>query len=155
MVLLWSSLATQDVRLARQALRRMRPIPPTATWCTYARGHDDIGWAVTDEDAAAVGLDGHAHRIFLSHYYSGAYPGSHARGAVFQENPATGDRRISGTFASLVGLELALETGDPVPLEMSVRRILLGHALIFGYGGIPLIYMGDEIGLLNDYSFLK
>jgi amylosucrase len=152
---LWSSLASRDTRLMAHALGRFPDKPENTAWATYARGHDDIGWAVMDEDAAAVGLDGHAHRTFLSDYYSGAYPGSHARGDVFQENPATRDRRISGTFASLAGLELALETGDPVLLEMSIRRILLGHALIFGYNGVPLIYMGDEIGLLNDYSFLK
>ena len=155
MVHLWSSLASRDTRLMAHALTRFPDKPENTAWATYARGHDDIGWAVMDEDAAAVGLDGHAHRAFLSDYYSGAYPGSHARGAVFQENPATGDRRISGTFASLAGLALALEMGDPTLLEMSIRRILLGHALIFGYNGVPLIYMGDEIGLLNDYSFLK
>ena len=154
MVHLWSSLAGRDTRLMAHALGRFPGKPENTAWATYARGHDDIGWAVADEDAAAVGLDGHAHRAFLSDYYSGAHPGSHARGGVFEEDPARGDRRISGTFASLAGLESSLETGDPVLLEMSVRRILLGHALIFGYG-VPLIYMGDEIGLLNDYTFLK
>ena len=155
MVQFWSSLASRDTRLMAHSLGRFPDKPENTAWATYARGHDDIGWAITEEDAAAVGLVGHAHRTFLGDYYSRAYPGSHARGGVFEENPATGDRRISGTFASLVGLELALETGDPVLLEMSVRRILLGHALIFGHGGVPLIYMGDEIGLLNDYSFLE
>jgi amylosucrase len=91
----------------------------------------------------------------LSDYYSGHFPGSHARGLVFQENLGTGDKRISGSLASLAGLELALETGDPLLLEMSVRRILLGHAVILGFGGVPLLYMGDELGLLNDDSYLK
>ena len=72
---------------------RMRPIPPSTTWVTYVRGHDDIGWAVTDADAAAVGLDGHAHRRFLTDFYAGRFPGSFARGAPFQENEATGDAR--------------------------------------------------------------
>ena len=36
----------------------MRAIPPTTSWVTYVRGHDDIGWAMTDTDAAAVGLGG-------------------------------------------------------------------------------------------------
>lgn len=154
MVHLWSSLASRDARLMAHVLGHFPDKPENTAWATYARGHDDIGWAITEEDAAAVGLDGHAHRTFLSDYYSGTYPGSHARGDVFEENPVTGDRRISGTFASLAGLELAQETSDPLLLEMSIRRILLGHALIFGYNGVPLIYMGDELGLLNDYSFL-
>ena len=32
---------------------------------------------------------------------------------------------------------------------------MLGHALIAAYGGIPLIYMGDELATLNDYSYLS
>src|SRR3712207_193052 len=97
MVLLWSSLATQDARLAVAWLRRMRPIPPTTTWVTYVRGHDDIGWAVTDEDAGAIGAGGFAHRRFLNDFYSGRFPGSYASGALFQENEATGDARVSGS----------------------------------------------------------
>jgi amylosucrase len=155
MVHLWSSLASRDTRLMAHALGRVPQKPASAAWATYARCHDDIGWAITDEDAAAVGIDAGAHRSFLSDYYSGAFGGSHARGAVFEENPATGDRRISGTLASLAGLELAEETGDEALREMSLRRILLCHALIFGYGGVPLIYMGDELGLAGDHSYLE
>ncbi|HEX6875528.1 MAG TPA: alpha-amylase, partial [Nocardioidaceae bacterium] len=109
---------------------------------TYARCHDDIGWAISDEDAAAVGLEGHMHRSFLSDFYSGEFPGSWARGLVFQENRATGDRRISGSLASLAGLQI----GD----QHAERRILLTHAIMFGFGGLPVIWMGDELGLLND-----
>jgi amylosucrase len=155
MVHLWSSLASRDTRLMTRALGRFPEKPPNTSWATYARCHDDIGWAISDEDAAAVGLSGFGHRAFLSDYYSGAFPGSHARGLVFQENPQTHDRRISGTLASLAGLELALETGDPMLLGMSLRRILLLHAVMLGFGGIPLVYMGDELGLLNDASYLK
>ena len=63
------------------------PTPAATAWVTYLRCHDDIGWAVTDEDAAAVGLGGFDHRRFLADFYAGAFPGSFARGAVFQENP--------------------------------------------------------------------
>jgi amylosucrase len=107
---------------------------------------------VTDEDAAAVGWSGHAHRAFLSDFYEGGFPGTFAKGALFQVNPATGDKRISGTFASLAGLERA--GGDPALAEMAVQRMLMGHALIAAFGGIPLIYMGDELALPNDYSYL-
>ena len=51
MVMLWSSLATRDVRLAEAALSRRRPAPAPASWVTYVRCHDDIGWAVSDADA--------------------------------------------------------------------------------------------------------
>jgi amylosucrase len=97
MVMLWSTLATRDVRLAEHALARRRPAPAPAAWVSYVRCHDDIGWAVSDADAAAAGLSGAAHRQFLSDFYAGQFPGSYARGEVFQANPATGDARISVT----------------------------------------------------------
>ena len=150
MVQFWSSLASRDTRLMTHALGEFPPTPSNIAWGTYVRCHDDIGWAVADDDARAVGLDPFAHRGFLSDYYTGAFLGSHARGGVFQHNPATGDRRVNGSLASLAGVELALETDDAALLDLALSRVLLGHALICGWGGIPLIYMGDEIGLLND-----
>jgi amylosucrase len=150
MVLLWSSLASRRVALMTHTLRAMPPTPPSAGWVTYVRCHDDIGWAVTEEDAAAVGEDGYLHRRFLSDFYAGEFPGSFARGARFQRDPRTGEARISGTAASLAGLEAALESGDPQAVELSVRRILLLYAVAFAHGGLPLVYMGDEIGLRND-----
>ncbi|HVD28581.1 MAG TPA: hypothetical protein VNC79_08795, partial [Mycobacteriales bacterium] len=150
MVLLWSSLATRDTRLARVALGRMRSAPPSTAWVTYLRCHDDIGWAVSDEDAWASGLDPAAHRAFLSDFYAGEHPGSFARGAVFQANPRTGDRRISGSAASLCGLEAALAAGDTVQADAAVARLLMMYSVVYSYGGIPLLYMGDELALRND-----
>jgi amylosucrase len=155
MVQLWSSLAARDVRLMSHALRQFPQKPSNTAWNTYVRCHDDIGWAIDDSDAQAVGLDGYAHRRFLSDFYSGEFAGTFARGLVFQENPKTHDRRISGTGASLAGLEAALEQQDNRQIELSVKRLLLMHAIIFSFGGIPLLYMGDEIALLNDHSFLQ
>jgi amylosucrase len=154
MVMLWSSLAAQDARLARQALARMPAIPPATTWVTYVRGHDDIGWAVSDTDAAAIGADGFGHRRFLNDFYSGRFPGSFARGALFQENPATGDARISGTAASLCGIEDALERADDAALEQGIRRLVLLYSIAYSFDGIPLLYMGDELALRNDCGYL-
>lgn len=154
MVQFWSALATRDTRLMTHVMGTHFPDRLTnATYATYIRCHDDIGWAVTDEDAAALNLSGPAHRAFLSDFYDGTFPGSFARGALFQENPATGDKRISGSFASLAGLERAVAEGDGAAADLAVQRILMGHALIAGFGGIPLIYMGDELALLNDYGY--
>jgi amylosucrase len=150
MVMLWSTLATRDVRLAGHALARRRPPPVPTAWVSYLRCHDDIGWAVSDADAASVGLGGPAHRRFLSDFYAGRFPGSFARGALFQENPVTGDARVSGTAASLCGIESALATGDPEELTLAVRRLESMYAVVFSFGGIPLIYMGDELGMRND-----
>ena len=150
MVLGWSALASGRAGLLSHALREMPRTPPGSSWLTYVRGHDDIGWAITDEDAAAVGESGQLHRRFLIDFYAGDFPGSFARGARFQEDERTGDARTSGTTASLAGLEAAVGAGDAVGVELAIRRILLLYAIAFAHGGLPVIYMGDELGLLND-----
>ncbi|MFI5067887.1 MAG: amylosucrase [Streptosporangiales bacterium] len=150
MVMLWSSLATRDVRLAARALGRRPPAPAPTAWVSYLRCHDDIGWAVSDADAADAGLGGFAHRRFLNDFYAGLFPGSFARGALFQDNPATGDARISGMAASLCGISSALAAGDEQEVTLAIRRLESMYAVVFSFGGIPLIYMGDEIALPND-----
>ena len=150
MVQTWSMLAAQDVRLASHALRALPAVPTSTAWITYVRCHDDIGWAIDDADAAAVGLSGFAHRAFLSDWYSGDFWQSPARGLVFQANPATGDRRISGTAASRGGLEDAVERGERQAVDAAVARLLLAHAVVMGWGGIPVLWSGDELGQPND-----
>jgi amylosucrase len=148
MALLWSALASGRVTLMTHVLEGMPAVPPGAGWVTYVRCHDDIGWAITPEDAAAVGEDAHLHRRFLSDFYAGDFPGSFARGARFQPDEASGEARTSGMTASLAGLESAGD--DELARELAIRRVLLLHAVAFAHGGLPLIYMGDELGLLND-----
>ncbi|MBN9097646.1 MAG: hypothetical protein J0I49_05985 [Pseudonocardia sp.] len=154
MVLLWSGIATKDARLAVQSLRRLRPIPAETSWATYVRCHDDIGWAVSDEDARAAGYDQFAHRDFLNAFFSGEFPLSFARGARFGENPETGDARMSGTTAALCGITDARDRDDPNALEAAVRRFVLLHAVTFAWGGVPLVYMGDELAQGNDTSYV-
>jgi len=145
MALLWNSLATRKVDLLEMALAERHALPAHTAWVNYVRGHDDIGWTFADEDAARLGIQAFDHRRFLNQFYVNRFPGSFARGVPFQDNPATGDCRISGTCASLCGLE----QDDP----LAVARILLLHAVTLSTGGIPLIYLGDEVGTLNDHSF--
>jgi amylosucrase len=152
MVLLWSALASGRVGLLTSTLLAMPPVPPGAGWLTYVRCHDDIGWAITPEDAARVGEDAYLHRRFLADFYAGEFPGTFARGARFQPDPRTGEARTSGSCASLAGLESA---ADELATELAIRRILLLYAVAFAHGGLPLIYMGDELGLLNDGSYLE
>ncbi|MBC7723656.1 MAG: alpha-amylase family protein [Burkholderiaceae bacterium] len=146
MALGWEALATRDTRLLSQALERRHSIVDGTAWVNYVRSHDDIGWTFSDEDAAELGIDGHAHRRFLNAFYVGRFDGSFARGVPFQENPRTGDCRISGTTASLSGLE----QGDPG----AIGRIHLAHSIALSTGGVPLLYLGDEVGQLNDYGYL-
>ena len=153
MALLWNTLATREVNLLSQALSSRFKLHPQTAWVNYVRVHDDIGWTFSDEDAAKLGINGHYHRRFLNEFYRGRFEGSFARGLPFQENPKTGDCRISGTGASLAGLEKALREEGPNEVELAIRRILLIHGVILTAGGIPLLYLGDEIGTLNDYTY--
>jgi amylosucrase len=153
MALLWNSLATRKTDLLSQALRSRFKIHPETTWVNYVRVHDDIGWTFSDEDAALLGVNGNDHRRFLNEFYRGRFNGSFARGLPFQENPLTGDCRISGTCASLAGLEKALHEEGANEVDLAIRRILLIYGVILTVGGIPLIYLGDEVGTLNDYTY--
>jgi amylosucrase len=155
MALLWNTLATRDVRLLRYSMRERFKIPAGCAWVNYARVHDDIGWTFDDGDAGALGMNGYDHRRFLNAFYTGRFAGSFGRGLPFQENPRTGDARISGTLASLAGLELALQENNAAELELAIRRILLLHSIILSIGGIPLLYLGDEVGTLNDYGYRR
>ncbi|HVK43371.1 MAG TPA: amylosucrase [Micropruina sp.] len=154
MVQLWGALASRHTRLFEVALSTFPAKPSSATWATYVRCHDDIGWAIGDDDARGALLEGHSHRVFLAEFYAGLYPGSFAKGLVFQHNPINNDRRISGSLASLAGVEASLAAGDDGQLADAIARVILLHTFILGFGGVPLIYMGDEIGMLNDHSYL-
>lgn len=155
MVSLWEAMATRNVRLFTQTMQKRFSLPPKTSWVNYIRSHDDIGWGFADEDAAEIGINGSDHRYFLNQFYSGAFPGTFARGVPFNYNPRTQDMRISGTSASLIGLEHALETGNETLVDYAIRRIILCQAVVMAAGGIPLIYLGDELGTLNDYTYLS
>ncbi len=145
MALTWEALATRDARLLQKAIDERHALPAGTAWVNYVRSHDDIGWTFADEDAAALGIDGGPHRSFLNRFFIGRFDGSFARGFPFQENPRTGDARIAGTTASLAGIEAGDAGGED--------RVILAYALAMSTGGIPLIYLGDEVAQLNDYSF--
>nr|WP_246383645.1 alpha-amylase family protein [Microbacterium proteolyticum] len=145
MALTWEALATRDGRLLQQALERRHALPDGTAWVNYVRSHDDIGWTFADEDAAELGIDGYPHRRFLNDFYVGRSDGTFARGVPFQENPRTGDARVTGTTASLAGIEAGDAGGED--------RVVLAHALALSTGGIPLLYLGDEVAQLNDYGY--
>ncbi|WP_431813600.1 amylosucrase [Kocuria sp. cx-455] len=142
MALGWEASATRKVALLQLALNERHNTPGGTAWVNYVRSHDDIGWTFSDEDAARLGINGHDHRRFLNGFYTGRFEGSFAHGVAFQDNPRTGDCRICGTTASLMGLDT-----EPGP---AADRILLAYSLAMSTGGIPLIYLGDEVGQLND-----
>ena len=147
MALLWNTLATREVNLLQQALEERHNLHPDTAWVNYVRSHDDIGWTFADEDAIKFDVNGFNHRQFLNRFYVNRFEGSFARGVPFQDNPQTLDCRICGTSASLCGLEQA----DP----LAAQRVLLLYSVILSTGGIPLIYLGDEVATLNDHAYLN
>jgi amylosucrase len=154
MALQWDALATGDTKVMLAAQHEILQKPFGVSWITYVRGHDDIGLGYEDYMILQAGYEPLKHRKFLQDYYSGNYPESDATGALFSVNPKTQDARISGSLASLCGLERALQEKDPGKIGVSVRKILLMQAQTFFIGGIPMLFYGDEAGYTNDYSYL-
>ncbi len=154
MALLWDAVATRNALLLNQGVKNLPVKLEQATWLNYVRCHDDIGLGFDDNGILLAGYEPASHRRFLVDYYSGRFHGSVARGLPFGDNPKTGDARISGSLAPLVGLESALESGNEAAVDAALRTIMLLHGVIFAFGGIPLLYDGDAIGTLNSLEYL-
>ncbi len=155
MSLLWDATATKSTKLLNQGIKSLPDKLERATWLNYIRCHDDIGLGFDDADIRLAGYDPIPHRRFLIDYFTGEFDESAARGKPFGHNAKTGDARISGSLASLAGLEVALEKGDPKEIDDAIKVIILLHGMIMSFGGIPLLYYGDEIGTTNDYRYIE
>ena len=151
MVDIWNAIATRDGRSLGYAIPR--GIPDGTYWINYARCHDDIGWGIDAPVIHEMGFDEYNHKQFLINYFQGNHWDSFARGRLYEFDPVTMDARNSGTMASLAGLEQAVFEKNDVLKEVAIRRIKLIHALFLFARGIPMMYSGDEIGALNDYSY--
>ncbi len=154
MALLWDAVATKNATLLNQGIKNLPLKLERATWLNYVRCHDDIGLGFDDRDVQSAGHDPLRHRRFLIDYFTGRFPDSPARGLPFGENAKTGDARISGSLASLVGLESALESQDEEAIDAAIKTIVLLHGVILSFGGIALLYYGDAIGTLNSLEYL-
>jgi amylosucrase len=155
MVQLWNALATRDSRMLAAAISSIpEGIPEGSAWVNYARCHDDIGWGLDETVLRNLGFDPFLHKQFLITFFLGTFPGSFSKGELYEADPRTLDARNSGTCASLCGMERAIDEQDDYQLELSVKRIILLHTLCMVMSGIPVIYSGDEIAQLNDYSYV-
>jgi len=155
MALQWDAIATGNTRVMMAAQHEILKKPFGTSWITYTRCHDDIGLGYDDYMIDHAGFNPYEHRKFLKNYFSGNYYNTPAKGALFSENEKTGDARISGSLASLCGLENAIQKNDVIAIDQSIKKILLMQAMSFFIGGIPMIFYGDETGQLNDYSYLS
>ena len=154
MALLWDAVATKNAEVLSQGVKNLPGKLERATWLNYVRCHDDIGLGIDDNDIQLAGYDPAKHRRFLLDYFTGRFATSPARGMPFGENPKTGDARISGSLASLVGLETAIENQDAAAIDAAIKTIVLLHSMILSFGGIPLLYYGDAVGMLNSQAYL-
>lgn len=155
MALLWNSVATKKTVLLYKSLTSVATKPKDCTWINYIRCHDDIGLGYENQFIEEIGWNPQQHRKFLLDYYCQRLDWSDATGLMFMYNPKTGDGRITGSAASLLGLEKGLNENENALIKEAIAKIIMFHGVILAYGGIPMIYAGDEIGALNDYSFLE
>ena len=149
----WHTVATRDVRLLKRQLDIVNSLPKEYVFLNYLRCHDDIGWGL---DYGALGSDGigeRSHKQYLNDYFQGYAGDSNSRGELYNADPVTGDARFCGTTASMCGVEKAVSEQDRDAMERAVRLVLMLHAYMFMQSGIPVLYSGDEIGQVNDYTY--
>ena len=153
MVNLWSALASRDTRLLKAQLDALHALPKNCWFVNYLRCHDDIGWGLDEAVEEKLGVDPQKHKEYLYHFYEGNFPGSWAKGELYNYDPVTGDARSCGTTASLCGVEQALEKGDNIALDYAVKRDLLLHTAMAFLQGFPMLNCGDEIAQLNGWDY--
>ena len=153
MASIWHTVAAKDVRLLKHQLEQVFALPGEYTFLNYLRCHDDIGWGLDYDYLEQFGQQQIPHKKYLNDYLTGKWPGSPARGELYNDDPRLGDARLCGTTASLCGAEAARYEKDAAKLEWALREDEMLHALIFSLSGIPVLYSGDEILQENDYGY--
>ncbi len=146
----WHTVATKDTRLLRRQLDILCTLPREYVFLNYLRCHDDIGWGLDYAALQDWGMEEVAHKKYLNDYFRGLREGSRSRGELYNDDPASGDARLCGTTASLCGLETAETEAE---IDLAVRLDLTLHAMVFMQSGIPMLYSGDEVAQLNDYTY--
>ena len=149
----WHILATHDVRLLKRQLDQVNGLPREYVFLNYLRCHDDIGWGLDFDWLKNFAVEEVPHKKFLNDYFTGKFYGSDARGELYNDDPRLGDARLCGTTASLCGIEAAIYEQNGEKLQKGVRCDMMLHAYMLMLSGIPVIYSGDEVGQLNDYSY--
>ena len=149
----WHTVATADTRLLKHQMDIVTRLPKDYVFLNYLRCHDDIGWGLDYEWLKQFGIAEAPHKKYLNDYFRGYVEGSDARGELYNDDPVLQDARLCGTTASLCGLEAAGFEQNEAKTEQAIQRIEMLNAYLFIQSGIPVIYSGDEIGQVNDYSY--
>lgn len=149
----WHTLATGDVRLLKRQMEILSALPSGYTFLNYLRCHDDIGWGLDYDLLESQGMKQIPHKKYLNDYFTGKWEGSVSRGELYNEDPVTGDARFCGTTASMCGIEKAGFEQDEEAMEQAIDKDVMLHAYMMFLSGIPMLYSGDEIGQVNDYTY--
>ncbi|OUO32660.1 alpha-amylase family protein [Olsenella sp. An293] len=149
----WNAVACQDTRLLRGQLEAVCGLPREYTFLNYLRCHDDIGWGLDYATLSTWGMQEVPHKAYLNRYFQGLEPGSTSRGELYNADPVTGDARFCATTASMCGVEAAGFEGDEAAMEVAVRKDVTLHAYLLAQSGLPIVYSGDEVAQVNDYSY--
>lgn len=153
MATIWNTVAAKDIRLLRRQMDIVYSLPKEYTFLNYLRCHDDIGWGLDYGVLKEWGMNEIPHKRFLNDYFTGKLEGSVSRGELYSDDPVSCDARFCGTTASMCGIESAEYEKNPDKLDEAVRLDLMLHALILCQPGISMLYSGDEVGQVNDYSY--
>ena len=149
----WHTVATRSVKLLKRQLDIVNGLPKEYVFLNYLRCHDDIGWGLDYDTLRTEGMEERSHKKYLNDYFQGYAGDSNSRGELYNADPVTGDARFCGTTASMCGIEKAGFEQDETAMEKAVRMDLMLHAYMFMQSGIPVLYSGDEIGQVNDYTY--
>ncbi|MBQ0058479.1 MAG: alpha-amylase family protein [Lachnospiraceae bacterium] len=149
----WHTVATRDVSLLKKQLDIVSHLPKEYVFLNYLRCHDDIGWGLDYATLSQCGQEEVPHKAYLNDYFQGYAGASNSRGELYNSDPTTGDARFCGTTASMCGIEKAAYEGDQEALDKAIQMDIMLHAYMFMQSGIPVLYSGDEIGQLNDYTY--
>ncbi len=149
----WHTVATRDIGLLRQQLDIVNSLPKEYVFLNYLRCHDDIGWGLDYASLEREGIRERPHKQYLNDYFQGYVGESVSRGELYNADPISGDARFCGTTASMCGIEKAGFEQDQEAMERAIQKDVMLHAYMFMQSGIPVLYSGDEIGQVNDYTY--
>ena len=149
----WNSIATRDIRLLKKQMDIVSRLPKQYTFLNYLRCHDDIGWGLDFDTMKQWGMEEPSHKRYLNDYFTGKIAGSISRGELYNDDPVTQDARFCGTTASMCGIEAAGFEGNAEKMQAAIQEDLMLHAYMLTQSGIPMLYSGDELGQVNDYSY--
>lgn len=153
MATLWHTVASKDIRLLRSQTDQVCNLPKEYGFINYLRCHDDIGWGLDFPLMKNWGMEEVAHKKFLNDYFLGNFEGSTSVGELYNADPVTGDARFCATTASMCGIERGGFEGNKDKVEEGIQLDLMLHSFLLFQSGIPVIYSGDEVGAINDWSY--